>query len=98
MCCCAKILLIRLNITHCLNKDKLAMPKFLNVANKLLSLRGAITLSDEHDQQVFEAKGEFAFLSPTWRLYRAQLRWRVFVNEFGRGRAHGILNRCSVIL
>ncbi len=46
------------------------MPKFLNVANKLLSLRGAITLSDEYDQPVFEAKGEFAFLSPTWRLYK----------------------------
>jgi uncharacterized protein YxjI len=46
------------------------MPKVLNVANKLLSLRGAITLTDEHDQPVFEAKGEFAFLSPTWRLYK----------------------------
>jgi len=59
------------------------MPKFLNVANKLLSLRGAITLSDEHDQQVFEAKGEFAFLSPTWRLYKgstqvASIRKRIW--------------------
>lgn len=59
------------------------MPKVLNVANKLLSIRGAITFRDEHDQQVFEAKGEFAFLSPTWRLYRgstqlASIRKRIW--------------------
>ncbi len=46
------------------------MPKYLSVANKLLSLRGAITFTDEHDQIVFEARGEFAFFSPTWRLYQ----------------------------
>jgi uncharacterized protein YxjI len=59
------------------------MPKVLNVANKLLSLRGAITLSDELDQPVFEAKGEFAFLSPTWRLCKgstqvASIRKRIW--------------------
>jgi uncharacterized protein YxjI len=46
------------------------MPKYLSVANKLLSFRGAITFTDEHDKTVFDAKGGFAFFSPTWRLKR----------------------------
>jgi uncharacterized protein YxjI len=46
------------------------MPKYLSVANKLLSFRGAISFTDENDQTVFDAKGEFAFFSPTWRLKR----------------------------
>jgi len=44
------------------------MPQVLSVANKLLSLRGAIRITDENDNLAFEAKGEFALFSPTWTI------------------------------
>lgn len=59
------------------------MPQLLSVANKLLSLRGAITLTDENEQSLFEARGEFALFTPTWRLYKgatelASIRKRIW--------------------
>ncbi len=58
------------------------MTQFLSVANKLISWRGVITLSDELDQTIFEAKGEH-FFSPNWSLFRgskevAVIRKRIF--------------------
>lgn len=47
------------------------MSRMLSVANKLLSLRGAIDISDGRGDVAYRAKGAFALLSPTWRLYRA---------------------------
>lgn len=45
------------------------MSKILSVSNKLLSLRGRIQVTDEADAIVYEGRGEFALLSPTWRVY-----------------------------
>ena len=59
------------------------MPKFLSIANKLLSLRGNIRITDENDNLVFEARGEFALFSATWRIFQngtqvASIRRKVF--------------------
>jgi uncharacterized protein YxjI len=59
------------------------MPKFLSVANKLLSLRGAIRITDENDSLAYEAKGEFALFAPTWTFFQgdfqvATVRRRIF--------------------
>lgn len=59
------------------------MPQVLSIANKLLSLRGAIRITDENDHLAYEAKGEFALFSPTWTIYRgdavvATARRRIF--------------------
>jgi uncharacterized protein YxjI len=40
----------------------------LVISNKLLSLRGRMNITDLSDQLMYEAVGEFAFLSPTWRI------------------------------
>ncbi len=45
------------------------MPKYLNVADKLLSLRGRMTITDQADQPLYEARGEFALFFPTWRVF-----------------------------
>lgn len=44
------------------------MPKLLSIANKLLSLRGQIDITDDQGNSAYVAKGEFAFFSPTWRI------------------------------
>lgn len=44
------------------------MPRLLSIANKLLSLRGRMEIADGHGNQAYEARGEFALLSPTWRI------------------------------
>lgn len=45
------------------------MPRILTFSNALLSLRGRIDIGDEHGQPVYEARGEFSLLSPTWRVH-----------------------------
>jgi uncharacterized protein YxjI len=59
------------------------MTKILCVANKLLSLRGAIQITGENDSLAYEAKGEFALFSPTWTIFQgdvqlATVRRRIF--------------------
>jgi uncharacterized protein YxjI len=44
------------------------MARVLSIANKLLSIRGQMDITDEQGHQVYEAKGELALLSPTWRI------------------------------
>jgi len=44
------------------------MPRLLSIANKLLSLRGRMEIADGHGNLAYEARGEFALLSPTWRI------------------------------
>ncbi len=59
------------------------MAKFLSIASKILSLRGAILVTDENDELAYAAKGEFAFFSPTWTIFQgnhrvATIRRRIF--------------------
>lgn len=44
------------------------MTRVLSIANKLLSLRGRMDVTDEHGSLAYEAKGEIALISPTWRI------------------------------
>ena len=44
------------------------MTRVLSIANKLLSLRGRMDITDEHGSLAYEAKGELALLTPTWRI------------------------------
>ena len=44
------------------------MTRHLTLSNALLSLRGRIHINDGEGQPRYEARGEFAFLTPTWRL------------------------------
>ena len=48
------------------------MAKILSVANQLLSLKGCIRITDENDALAYEARGEWAFLSPTWRVFTGE--------------------------
>jgi uncharacterized protein YxjI len=59
------------------------MPRLLSITNKLLSLRGRILVTVESDKLAYEAKGEFALLSPTWLLFKngvqvLSIRRRIF--------------------
>ena len=54
------------------------MPRYLSVTNKLLTLRGAIRVTDENDDLAYEAKGEFALLSPTWTLFQGDVQVATF--------------------
>lgn len=63
------------------------MPRILCVANKLLSLRGNICITDTDDTIVYQARGELALFGPTWRVFEgaetdglpnATIRRRVF--------------------
>ncbi|WP_152980727.1 hypothetical protein [Stenotrophomonas ginsengisoli] len=49
------------------------MPRQLILANALFSLRGRVAISDGAQQPRFEARGEFALFSPTWRLYQGDV-------------------------
>lgn len=40
----------------------------LVINNKLLSVRGRMNITDQSDQIMYDARGEFAFFSPTWRI------------------------------
>ncbi|WP_175011331.1 hypothetical protein [Burkholderia lata] len=44
--------------------------RVLSVANKLLSVRGAIDITDGEGRLAYRGKGQFAAFSPTWRVYR----------------------------
>ena len=59
------------------------MSRVLSVANKLLSIRGAIDITDGDGNLAYHGKGQFAALSPTWRIYRGDnqvgsIRRRIF--------------------
>ncbi len=47
------------------------MSQLLSVSNTLLSMRGRMPITDETGVLLYEAKGELAFMSPTWRLTTA---------------------------
>lgn len=47
------------------------MSRILSVANKLLSIRGAIDITDGEGNLAYRGKGQFALISPKWRIYRA---------------------------
>lgn len=60
----------------------LASARTLTVANKLLSLRGQISIGDSSGEAAYVAKGQFSFF-PTWRVFRgvadvARIRRKVF--------------------
>lgn len=44
------------------------MPRHLSIANKLLSLHGRMEIADSQGNKAYEARGEFARVSPTWRI------------------------------
>ncbi|WP_176043010.1 hypothetical protein [Burkholderia stabilis] len=46
------------------------MERVLSVANKLLSVRGAIDITDGEGRLAYRGQGQFAAFSPTWRVYR----------------------------
>jgi uncharacterized protein YxjI len=55
----------------------------LSIANKLLSIRGKIEVTDELGNNAYEAQGQLAFFSPTWTLNStlgpvATIRKRIF--------------------
>lgn len=59
------------------------MAKFLSIANKLLSLRGRMHITNEYDELLYEAKGEFSFSNPVWQInmgenQMAAIRRKVF--------------------
>jgi uncharacterized protein YxjI len=59
------------------------MTRVLSIANKLLSLRGRMDVTDEHGSLAYEAKGELALIVPTWRINRdekevATVRRKIF--------------------
>jgi len=59
------------------------MSRVLSIANKLLSLRGRMEIADEQGAPAYEAQGEFALFSPTWRISRndqevATVRRKIF--------------------
>lgn len=49
------------------NQWRRDLTRSLTIANKLLSLRGEMSITDESGE-VYEARGEFTFFSPTWHL------------------------------
>jgi uncharacterized protein YxjI len=58
------------------------MTRLLSIANKLLSLRGRMEITDDQGNPAYEARGEIAFL-PTWRIEAgsrevAQVRKKLF--------------------
>ncbi|UIF89455.1 hypothetical protein [Cupriavidus sp. UYPR2.512] len=59
------------------------MSRVLSVANKLLSIRGGIDITDGDGNLAYRGKGQFAAFSPTWRVYRGDnqvgtIRRRIF--------------------
>lgn len=48
------------------------MARQLTLANALLSLRGRIHINDGAGNARYEARGEFALFSPTWRLLQGE--------------------------
>ncbi len=59
------------------------MTRTLSIANKLLSIRGRMEITDDQGQLAYEAKGELAWLSPIWEIGNgsvalAQVRKKLF--------------------
>lgn len=59
------------------------MSRVLSVANKLLSVRGTIDITDGDGNLTYRGKGQLAAFSPTWRVYRGDnqvgtIRRRIF--------------------
>lgn len=50
-------------------KDR-RMPRYLNVSNKLLSIRGRMSITDESGNPVYDAMGEFVIFVPAWRIMK----------------------------
>lgn len=48
------------------------MSKVLSVANKLLSIRGAIDITDGDGNLAYRGERQFAAFPPTWRIYRGE--------------------------
>ncbi|XOV77968.1 MAG: hypothetical protein ACFHVJ_13565 [Aestuariibacter sp.] len=48
------------------------MPTNLVISNKLLSLRGRMEITDENGILLYDAVGELALFSPTWRITKGQ--------------------------
>lgn len=48
------------------------MAHLLTITNKLFSLRGSMSINDEAGKPLYDAKGEFAFFAPTWRIYQSE--------------------------
>lgn len=46
------------------------MPRYLNVRDQVLSLKGKMFITDESDHPVFDAEGEFPLFFPAWRIMR----------------------------
>jgi uncharacterized protein YxjI len=49
------------------------VPRYLNVADKLLSLGGRMSITDEAGQPLYDAGREFAWISPAWRIVQRGL-------------------------
>jgi uncharacterized protein YxjI len=59
------------------------MTRTLSIANKLLSIRGRMAITDDQGRLAYEAKGELAWLSPVWEIGNgsvalAQVRKKLF--------------------
>ncbi|WP_089724400.1 hypothetical protein [Candidatus Thiosymbion oneisti] len=48
------------------------MSKTLCITNKLLSLKGKMSITDESENLIYDTEGEFAFFNPTWRINKGQ--------------------------
>lgn len=46
------------------------MSRVLNISNKILSLRGRMTITDGNGDEAYNAVGELAFVNPTWQLLK----------------------------
>jgi uncharacterized protein YxjI len=47
------------------------VPRTLSISNQLLSIRGRMQITDQSGQPVYEARGSFALIRPTWRISKA---------------------------
>lgn len=52
--------------------------KYLTVTNKLLSFGGLIAITDNSERVVLEAKSDWAFLKPSWKIYRGRTQVATF--------------------
>jgi len=62
---------LHITLTFCSDPNQRTMIT-LTIANRLMSMRGRIDIRDERDAIVYHARGEFAVVAPTWRVYRGE--------------------------
>lgn len=67
------------------------MARQLILANAVLSLRGRVHIRDGAQQPRYEARGEFALVSPTWRLWRGEHQVGTVRRLVWRLRPHWVL-------